>query len=58
LDKHVCIDKVGDLIGNTFHKVDLSNPEYVVLIEVFKVRANMGLYNGTVANLTRRTRVV
>jgi tRNA acetyltransferase TAN1 len=36
LDKSVCIDKVGDLIGNTFHKVDLSNPEYVVLLEIFK----------------------
>lgn len=43
LDKLVCIDKVGDLIGNTFHKVDLTNPEYVVLLEVFKVSIDIVL---------------
>jgi len=43
-DKMKIIEKVAEHIGST-HKVDLSNPELVVTIQVFKSAAGVGVYH-------------
>ncbi len=36
VNRDECITKIADLVGST-HKVDLSHPELVVLVDIFKV---------------------